>query len=172
MGTSSWRTRFMALLAALAMTGGLLTATAGPASAEDQPCSQGEHGLYNACLTIAYAGGSRWNVHAGYDGHMPKRTADDLLACPGGFSIFAELWGWDGGHPYNDHLGYIPLLPGWPRSGENPAGLFAEFGASGMNLNEDSGTDEVYAEITYFDCLYQPDGRWVTAATGILQGNF
>ncbi len=144
------------------MTVGLLTATAAPASAAAMACNY-DGFSFNACLTIDYAGNGRWNVNVGFDRYMPQSYANEILACPGGGSVFAVLWGDDGGHPEDDNLGSIPLIAGYPNTGSNPAGLFAGFSRASMNLNEDSGTDEVYAEVTYFDCH---NGIWYTYRTG------
>jgi hypothetical protein len=169
---TSRRTRLMGILATLAMTAGLLAGTAAPASAAEQRCNQFPPELtFNACLTIDYVGGGRWNVHVGFDRYLARWHADQVLAC-GGF-FFSELWGDDGGHPYDDNLGGIPLIPGWPQSGTDPTGLFAEFFSASMNLNEDDGWwdngDEVYAEVTFRDCVA---GRWITVSTGTIVGTF
>lgn len=158
----------MGVLAALAMTAGLLTATTAPASAAAMACNY-DGVSFNACLTIEYAGSGRWDVHVGFDRYLPKSYADEILACPGGGMFFAVLWGDDGGHPDDDDLGSIPLVAGYPVSGSAPGGLFAEFFRPAMNLNEDSGTDEVYAEVTYFDCH---NGQWFTYRTGTHKGTF
>lgn len=165
---TSWRTRVAGLLAALVTTAGLLTVTTAPASAAAMACNY-DGFSFNACLTIEYAGGGRWDVHVGFDRYMPKRYADEILACNGGGIFFSVLWGDDGGHPDDPELGSIPLVPGFPASGSNPEGLFAEFAGTGFNLNEDNGRDEVYAEVTYFDCH---DGNWYTYRTGTHAGTF
>jgi hypothetical protein len=165
--TGSWRARVMGLLAALAMTAGVLTATAAPASAAAMSCNHDNGASFNACLTIEYAGGGKWNVNVGFDRYMPQQYALEIIGC--GARMFAVLWGDDGGHPEDDNRGVIDLRPGSPTSGNNPQGLFAEFSRAGMNLNEDDGRDEVYAEITYFDCH---NGQWFTYRTGTHVGNF
>lgn len=164
--TIRWRTRVMGALAGLAMIAGVLTATSTPASAAAQACNY-DFVSFNACLTIEYAGNARWDVTVGLDRHMPKSYADEILRC--GSGMFAELWGDDGGHPDDDDLGTVWLRPGSPNTGSNPEGMFADFFRAGMNLDEDNGTDEVYAEITYFDCHV---GQWFTYRTGTLTGNF
>lgn len=155
----------MGILSALAMTAGLLAATTTPASAAPSACNY-DH-VSNVCLTIEYAGPGKWDVHVGFARYMPKSQADEILACPGGGTFFAVMWGDDGGPSYDDNLGDIPLVAGYPRSDSNPDGLFAEFFRPGMNLNEDSGTDEVYAEVTYFDCH---NGQRFTYRTGTIHG--
>lgn len=165
--TTSWRARLMGTLAALAMSAGLLTVTAVPASAVAQACHY-DGMSFNACLTIEYAGNGRWDVRVGFDRYLPKYYADGVLACPGGGAFFSVLWGDDGGHPDDDDQGSIPL-DGPPTSGSNPTGLFADFFRSGMNLDEDNGPDEIFAEVTYFDCQ---SGDWMTYSTGTLEGKF
>lgn len=141
---SRFRARLTGTLAAVAMTAGLLVTTATPASAVEQKCNY-DGFSFNACLTIDYVGNSRWNVLVGFDRYMPKQYADEIIACPGSGFFFSQLWGDDGGHPHDDFLGDIPRLPGWPRSGTNPEGIFAEFFREAMSLNEDDGRDEVCA---------------------------
>ena len=158
----------MGVLATLAMTAGVLTATTAPASAAAMACNY-DGFSFNACLTIEYAGPGRWDVTVGFDRYLPQQYANEILACPGGGIVFSVLWGDDGGHPDDDELGSIPLMPGFPNTGSNPEGLFAGFHRAGMNLNEDSGTDEVYAEVTYFDCH---NGLWMTYRTGTHVGTF
>jgi len=160
----------MGVLAALAMTASLLTATTAPASAAATACNHDGGLSFNACLTIEYAGNSRWDVRVGFDRYLPKPYADEVLGCTGGGVFFSVLWGDDGGHPEDDDLGSIPLVAGFPQSGSNPTGLFAEFFRPAMNLNEDSGQDEVVAEVTYFDCHGR--GDWYTYRTGTLKGSF
>jgi hypothetical protein len=166
--TTSWRTRLMGILAVLAMTAGLFITTTAPASAAAMACNY-DGFSFNACLTIEYAGNGKWDVSVGFDRYLPKSYTDEILACPGGGAVFSVLWGDDGGHPEDDDRGSIPLIGGFPRSGSNPDGLFAGFFRPGMNLDEDDGTDEVYAEITYFDCH---NGQWFTYRTGTHVGKF
>lgn len=161
--TKSWRARLTGTLSALAMTAGLLTATTTPASADAMACNY-DGVTFNACLTIDYAGSGRWNVRVGFDRYLPRAYADAILACPGRGSFSAALWGNDGGHPKDTKIGNLYLTAGWPRSGSNPDGLFAQFYGNGMNLNEDSdGTDEIYAEVKYTDCY---NGYTFTYRTG------
>jgi hypothetical protein len=161
--TTSWRARLMGILTALAMTAGMVITTTAPASAAAMACNY--DGIsFNACLTIEYAGAGRWDVTVGFDRYLPKSYADEILACPGGGSVFSVVWGDDGGHPEDDDRGSVPLMAGYPNSGSNPDGLFAGFFRPGMNLDEDDGTDEIYAEITYFDCH---NGQWFTYRTGL-----
>lgn len=164
----NWRARLLGVLAALALTVGLLTATTAPASAAAMRCHN-DGVSFNACLTIEYAGNSRWDVRVGFDRYLPRSYADEILACPGGGVVFSVLWGDDDGHPDDDELDSIPLVAGFPRSGGSPAGLFAEFFRPAMNLDEDGGQDEVFAEVTYFDCH---DGDWHTYRTGTHKGHF
>src|SRR6476660_4867272 len=140
--TTSWRARLTGLLATAAMTLGLITATTAPASAAAMACNY-DGFSFNACLTIEYAGGGRWDVRVGFDRYLPKSYADEIVGCPGGGRFFSVMWGYDGGHPADQNRGSIPLVAGWPVTGSNPAGVFAEFFSTGMNLNEDSGTDEI-----------------------------
>jgi hypothetical protein len=167
--TTTLRTRLMAALSALAMTLGLLALTTAPASAAAMRCNHDNGISFNACLTIEYAGDGLWDVHVGFDRYLPKSYADEVLGCPGGGVFFSVLWGDDGGHPDDDELVSIPLDAGWPRTGSNPAGMFAEFSRQRVSLDEDSGTDEVYAEVTYFDCH---NGQWFTYRTGTHVGTF
>ncbi|WP_033343995.1 hypothetical protein [Catenuloplanes japonicus] len=147
-------------LAAMVMTAGVLTVTAAPASAAVMSCNY-ESG-YNACLTLEYAGNARWDVTVGYDRHLPADHAAYIVnTC--GLQIFAVAWGDDGGHPDDDDLGYIPLKPGSPIV--TSFGFSAEFFRAAMNLNEDNGTDEIYAEVTYYDCIQL---EWVTHETGVI----
>jgi hypothetical protein len=164
--TYSWRARLKGLLATLAMTAGLITATSAPASADSPPTCHYDGWSFNACLTIGYMGDGWWSVRVGFDRYMPKSYADEILAC--GSAMFADLWGDDS----TDHrLGYIPLVAPYPVSGSNPAGLFAEFYNPYMRLDEDAGSDrdEVYAAVTYRDCH---DGNWYTYHTGTIYGYF
>jgi hypothetical protein len=168
--TKTWRARLLGALATLAMTAGLLTATSAPASAAAMACNYDGHS-FNACLTIDYAGPNRWNVTIGFDRYLPKQYADEILACPGGGIVFAVLWGNDGGHPKDQQRESVPLTAGNPHSGTNPDGLFAGFAINGVSLDEDPGNaqDEIYAEVTYFDCH---NGLWMTYATGEHRGIF
>jgi hypothetical protein len=153
-------------LAALTLTAGLLTVAAAPASAGLPHCDQDPPDWpHNACLSLEFFGSDLRVVRVGYDGYMEKWYADALLACgPNGFQIFADVWGYDPGRA-NTRLGYVPLV-GPPGSGDNPPGLFADFFSPGMNLNEDVGEDEVFAEITYYNCY---TGEWVTHATAMIR---
>jgi hypothetical protein len=157
----------MGIAAALVMATGLLTATTAPASADAMSCSFREN-VYNACLTIDYAGNGRWNVTVGFDRYLPKSYADEILGCPGGGTVFSVLWSHDSSKPSND-LGSIPLVAGSPNTGSNPEGLFADFHRDSMNLNAQSGRDTIVAEVTYYDCHVD---QWMTYPTGSLVGNF
>jgi hypothetical protein len=163
MGTR--RGRLTGFLAALTLTAWLLTATAAPASAGDPHCNQAGPRPHNSCIRIDREPGTTlWTVRVGFDGYLSKPHADGLLQlCPGGPQIFAELWGRRAGRN-NIHLGYLSLV-GPPASGVNPTGLFADFIATGMNLNHNIGMDNVYAEITYRDCFYD---AWFTHGTGVI----
>ncbi len=165
MNTSSWRARLTGILATLAMTAGLLTATAAPASAAPIACAF--DGASNTCLAIQNAGSSRWDVSVSFFGFMSQSYADEIIACPGSGFFSAVLFGDDGGHPADDNLGSIPLVFGYPRS--DPSGIIAEFFRAGTNLNEDSGADEVYVEVTYLDCH---TGLWVLHRTPTIRGTF
>jgi hypothetical protein len=172
MGTSrsaSWRTRLVGFLAALALAAGVLIATTTPASAGEPNCDQDPPlWPHNACLTVDFAGGNSWAVRVGYDGYMAKWYADALLACPNGPQIFATVWAYDPGRA-NVLLGHVPLVAP-PSSGDNPTGLFADFFSPGMNLDEDAGQDEVFAEITYLNCYIRYG--WITHETGMIQAYF
>ncbi len=145
------------------MTAGLLTVTAAPASAAQQACNY-DGVTYNACLTIEYQGSGWWSVHIGLDSYMPKWYCDAIFPSN---SIFADLWGDDS----TDHrIAYIPLKPGSPSCGSN-GGLFAEFYAPYVRLDEDAGSDrdEVYGAVTYFDSIAR---EWRTYHTGTITGYF
>jgi hypothetical protein len=172
--TGSRRARLIGVIAALAMTAGLLTATAAPAGAATSygPACNYDYVNFNACLTINYAGGGVWNVTVGQDYYMSLARADRDLAY--GTGMFAELWA-DHGGSGDFSLGYVPLVAGSPRSGSNPEGLFADFYGTGMNLNERSnGPDRVYAQITFFDCGNcngDNSGAWITNRTCVIVGD-
>jgi len=170
----SRRTRLLGLLAALAMTAGLLTATVAPAAAATSygPACNYDYVTFNACLTINYAGGGVWNVTVGQDYYISLAHADRILQH--GTGMFAQLWA-DHGGSGDFSLGYVPLVAGSPRSGSNPEGLFADFYGTGINLNERSnGQDRVYAQITFFDCGNcngDNSGTWITKNTGVIVGD-
>jgi hypothetical protein len=169
--TTSWGGRLMGVLAALALTAGLLTVTAAPASAGDPQCSTAPLGDHRACLTIDYAGGGRWHVKVGYDGYMEEWEADSLLYnCPGGFQIFSDVWTGGRGREPARRLGYLSLVAP-PASGHDPNGLFADFAGAAMDLDDlnDPQIDRVYAEVTYYNCF---TGTWITHGTGVINGYF
>jgi hypothetical protein len=158
------RARLIGVLAALAMTAGLLTSTAAPAAAATSygPLCNYIVGDFNACITINYAGGGLWNVGLGQDDYMSVAQADRIIAH--GSSMFATLLGERSGR----FLGYVPLVAGSPVSGTNPEGLFADFYGTNIDLNEFSGQDKVVAEITYFDI---DSNTWITHRTGEVVGS-
>jgi hypothetical protein len=114
---------------------------------------------YNACLTIEYAGSGRWAVVAGLDRWMPRWLAVAIIQCPSSGSFSATLWG-DDGSDLRDFLGYLWIKDYFPSAPSNPDSLSAEFSSGYAEiLDEDpagdgDGRDEVYAEITYYDCYY------------------
>jgi hypothetical protein len=55
-----------------------------------------------------------------------------------------------------------------PSAATNPEGLFADFYGTNIDLNEFSGQDKVFAEITYFDI---DSNTWITHRTGEVVGS-
>ncbi|MFI5497040.1 hypothetical protein [Actinoplanes sp. NPDC051859] len=159
------RTRLMGAVTGAALAAGVLTATAAPASAAAIKCAADDR--YTGCLTIEYAGDQRWDVLVGFDRYLPEAYAREIIACPGAGRLTAKIMGSDPSNS-DDDLGLAYLKSGWPKAG--PRGLSAEFSRSSMNLNEDSGeADEVYAEISYYDCH---TGLTQSFKTGLHKGKF
>jgi hypothetical protein len=154
-------------LAAFAIVAGSLLVAAPHASASEQACRYDSR-TFNACLSFDSLGSGFYDAHVGLDVTMPEQYAREIIACGGRFQ--ATLWGDDGGFGQDDRLRDLSVAPGWPVAGPN--GLGVEFIARDIpriDLDEDSGTDEVAARISYLDCHTQ---SWRQYATGTIVRSF
>jgi len=158
-----------ALAAALAIVAASLAAAPPASAASYGPhCQHDPYFIeYNACLRLDDLGAFLWNAHVGIDAYMTEQYAREIIAC--GANFRAELWGDDGGYPYDDFISYLPLKSGFPVAG--PWGLGAELQKTvhSSQLNEDSGQDELYAYVSYYDCHTLRTHR---KRTGTIRGYF
>jgi len=152
--THSLRTRLFGVLAGLAMTAGLLTATGSPAAAEarNQYCNY-DNSTFNACLTsIRPTVWHRWvNLTATLSAWMDTGRAQEIVNRCGG-AIEATLW-------YgNQARRSMKPSAGWPQvfPGELGVSLYTE-----VVPDEDINNYDVYATIGYWDCLQGANGVWV-----------
>jgi hypothetical protein len=152
---------------AVALAAGLASAfVATPAQAAvlDQACTP-KTPIYHACLTAASTSIlNEYKITAGLDSFMPQWYAQQII--DGGGTFWAHLYADDPGS--NDtHVAEMPLA--WVSAG--PEGLGQEhviwLGCS--KLNEDSGVDEFYADISWRD---PHSGVVTTRRTAVLEHDF
>jgi hypothetical protein len=108
-------------------------------------------GPYYACLRFDCVGYPWWNGAAVLHVNLPDQYAREVLAC--GADLRASIWGADGSDSEDDFIRNMVLAPGPPQV--DYAGISANFNAPNLNssqLDEDDGTDELYARMSYWDC--------------------
>jgi hypothetical protein len=125
---------------------GVLVGTATAASAEKR--CKSESGRYVACLSVSHKGGGIYEIGVGIDVILPPAEVQQILANNPAGAFSASLMADDEG-PNDVALIPIPLtaVSGFDNQ------LSAEFGRDvGHSIvNEDSGTDELYARVTLFN---------------------
>jgi len=160
-----------ALAAALAVVAIFLLAAAPRASADlasDPHCNPIEGAQYSACLSLPYRGYLWWDAQVDVTVYLPEQYGREVVACDPDFR--AVLWGDDGGGSQDDEIRHLWVGPGWPvaQSYGISAALFAQ-SIYDSQLDEDDGTDELYARVSYFDCH---TGLRRYFRTGTITGNF
>ena len=157
-----------ALAAALALVAACLLAAAPRASAAGPACNPIEGAQYSACLSLPYIGYRWWNAQVDVNVYLPEQYAREIVACDPDFR--AVLWGDDGGGSQDDEIRHLWVSPGWPvaTSYGMSVSLFAPT-IFDDDLDEDDGTDELYARVSYFDCH---TGLRRYFRTGTIVGNF
>jgi hypothetical protein len=160
--TKTWYARLMGTLATLAITAGLLTVTSTPAAAAGPVCNFHPN-EYNVCIRIDPVGGDQYRVALGLDDWMTTVRAR-LLVNGCDHQMFATMRFFDGGGAADDGPFWLDRLPGWPAVGTNVMSAEFAHNFSRSFLDEDAGADwdEIYADVTYFDCI---TGVWVTYVT-------
>jgi hypothetical protein len=158
------RTLAVPAVALAAGLGSALVATPAQAAPVDQACSP-RTVAYHACLTAEGTGTlNLWKITAGLDSYMSQRYAQEVIDWGGVF--VADLYADDSGS--NDpYLGQVPLS--WVAAG--PEGLGQEHvGEYDCRvLNEDNGTDELYAIISWWD---PHNNQWTSRTTGTVKHDF
>jgi hypothetical protein len=159
------------LAAALALVAICLLAAAPRASADSvagPACNPIEGAQYSACLSLPYVGYRWWNAQVDVNVYLPEGYAREVVACDPDFR--AVLWGDDGGGSQDDEIRHLWVGPGWPVAQwyGMSAALFAQ-NIFDDDLDEDDGTDELYARVSYFDCH---TGLRRYFRTGTIVGNF
>jgi hypothetical protein len=152
---------FAVLLATAAALVGFTT----PAHASDPKCNFIE-GRRNVCLFIDQLPDGRWAVHVGIDINMTRRQAEAIVGT-GNSPFTAEIRGDDGDESEDDYQFGLPLT----RLVATDKGLTGEFDlqVDGSALDEDDGTDEIFARVHYA----LPNGtRIFTYDTPNFVGNF
>src|SRR4051794_13263964 len=148
----------------------LLTAAprAPAASMLGPACNPIEGAQYSACLTLPYRGYLWWDAQVDVNVYLPEQYGREVVACDPDFR--AVLWGDDGGGSQDDEIRHLSVGPGWPIAQwfGISAALFVQY-ISSDQLDEDDGTDELYARVSYFDCH---TGLRRYFRTGTITGNF
>ena len=137
-----------AVLAALAVS---WLAAAPRASADTQQACGYDGKTYYACLRFDYTGYLWWKGVAFLHVNLPQQYARDIISCGGDFK--ATIWG-DDDDPGDDFIRTMVLDPATPPQVDY-AGILVSFIAPDIHnsqLDEDDGTDELYASISYWDC--------------------
>jgi hypothetical protein len=158
--------RSVRALAALLAVAGLALVAAPRASAE-QACNY-DGRSFNACLNLDYVGYGWYNGHVGLDVKLPQQYAQEIVNC--GAYPEASLWGDDGGGSADDYIRSFVPTPGWPVA--TSAGFSTDLFTQSINSNqmdEDDGTDEIYAKVSFWDCH---TGGYRTFRTGTIRGEF
>jgi hypothetical protein len=166
---STYRARpLRALAVALAMLAIALLASAPRASASMFACNPIEGAQYSACLSLPYRGYLWFDVQVDVNVYLPEQYGREVVACDP--DCRGVLWGDDGGGSQDDEIRHLWVGPGWPiaQSFGISAALFSQF-ISTYQLDEDDGTDELYARVSYFDCH---TGLRRYFRTGTITGNF
>jgi hypothetical protein len=157
-----------ALAAVLAIVAVSLTASAPRASAASYGPACNYDNSFNACLRLDIARVALFNPVVGIDVHLPEQYAREIVACGADFK--ASLWGWDNGGSEDDFIANMVISPGWPAG--SSTGLSSEFFLNYVDSNrfdEDEGTDELYARISYWDCHNRQTQKF---RTGIITSEF
>ncbi|WP_086669203.1 hypothetical protein [Lentzea kentuckyensis] len=131
-------------LLAVAMTLGIVGATAGTAAAV-QSCTGATDS--NVCLRIEGVGNGNFAVHVGIDYHISREEAQEYIDDFGDpFTVWIR--GQDNGP--NEFLFALPMTA---IGASDDFGLSADFDLTvpGAWLNEDNGTDEIVAVLTLTD---------------------
>ena len=134
----------LAAAMALGIVSGTMSATMGTAAAA-MACTGARDS--NVCLWVNGVGNGQFVVHVGIDFHISREAAQEYIDDAGDpFRVWIR--GDDNGP--GEFLFSVPMT-GLGASDES--GLSADFERTvpGSWLNEDAGTDEVYAELTLTD---------------------
>jgi hypothetical protein len=166
-----------ALVAGLAIIAVSL-AVAAPSASANQPIGGSSAAChydgfsYYACLNqLEYAGYLYYNVSAYWHVNMSQQYAQDIINCPGGGEFTAALYGNDDGpgpDSSDDYIRGMSVAPGWPRA--DSTGLEVHFAVPNIYytaLNEDDGADELFVQMSYWDCNGQ---AWHSRYTDNLVG--
>jgi hypothetical protein len=152
---------------AVGLTAGLgaaLVAAPAQAAVLKQACSPVTI-YYHACLTAESTSVfNEYKITAGLDSFMSEQYAREVVA---GGAYRAWLYADDPGS--NDRrIAEIPVM--WAAAGSTGLGQEHAIWLNCRYLNEDTdGTDELYAEISWFD---PHNGQWTTHRTGVLSYEF
>ena len=122
------------LAAALAILAVSFITAAPRASAATSNCNY-DGRTFLACLSLDYQGYLWSDAYVDLDVTLPPQYASEIVAC--GADLKASLWGDDGGGSDDDFIRTFVVTPGWPVA---------------TKLDEDDGTDEIYARVSYWDC--------------------
>lgn len=134
----------LAAAMALGIVGGTMGATTGTASAAMR-CTGARDS--NVCLWVNGVGNGQFVVHVGIDFHISREDAQEYIDDAGDpFQV------WIRGDD-NGPAEFLFTVPMTAIGASDESGLSADFERTvpGSWLNEDAGTDEVYAELTLTD---------------------
>jgi hypothetical protein len=127
---------------------------------------------YYACLNqFEYVGFLWYNASAYWHINMSEEYAREIINCQGGPQFTAALYGNDDGpgpDSSDDYIRGMSVAPGWPRA--DSTGLEVHFFVPNIyytDLDEDDGTDELFAQMSYWDCNGQ---QWHSRYTDNLVG--
>jgi hypothetical protein len=155
------------LAAALAILAVSFIAAAPRAAAATSNCNY-DGRTFLACLSLDYQGYLWYDAHVDLDVALPPQYASEIVAC--GADLTASLWGDDGGGSDDDFIRNFVVTPGWPVA--TSTGFSAQLYTKSLyytKLDEDDGTDEIYARVSYWDCH---TGLTRSFRTGTIWGNF